>query len=133
MRSIARRGVGWAVQPDYGDILDAESVYGRADVLEAYQDQAGIFGDIANIAAQGSNQIGAASEFLLRAGYTVEAIRNAFNNIAAVAAAPTPEVELAANELRYLNNTARLRDSSSGIWIALGIGALFILATRRND
>lgn len=130
MRNLSRRGVG---DYDYGTILDAESAYGQDQVLQAYQDQAGIFGDIANLAARGFNGMGDASQALLRTGYAIEEIRNAFHNIAAVAGAPTAEVELAANELRYLNNTGARRDSSAGIWLAIGAGVLLYLATRNRD
>lgn len=97
----------------------------------------GIFQDISSIASSGAGGLGQASQFLLRAGYTVEAVRNAFNNIAAVGGASTPELELATQELRYLNNNpaAGLQTrSNTGAIVGVGVVVLLLwLASRSKN
>lgn len=121
MRTLAhRRGVGdWF--EDYAGYASQEPTF---------------FDYVADYAASGSNAIGQLSDFMLRSSYTVEAIRNALNNVAAVSDADPQIVNYATNEMRYLNEnygSGQRFDPSTGIWIAIGAGVLLLLATRNSN
>lgn len=123
-RPMPRRGVGdtmddilGVTQPGFGAVAPAND--------------SGIFGYISDFAQGGSGQMGELSDFLVRTGYTIEVVRNALQNIAAVGA-PAPVVDYAAQELRYLNNTGTLPNQNTSLFIVLGLGALLLLASRNR-
>lgn len=117
-----------SLEPSYMPVGD----YNYYDIMQSTGngDAAGIFSTVADFAANGSSSIGDLSEFLLRAGYTVEAIRNGLNNISAVVGAPTPVVQYATDELRYLNNNMATRQNATGLWLLAGLAAVLLISAR---
>ncbi len=84
-------------------------------------------------AAQGSQGAGQVSDFLLRAGFTVEAVRNALNTIATSANANQDEVRYVTNELALLNSGRIPGASNTGTWVLLAAVGFMLWASMRND
>lgn len=127
-----RRGVGDSMD-DLMTLGDGGfgSVYDGGNQT-ATVDDPGLFDTISVFAQGGSNQLGDLSNFLVRSGYTLEVVRNALQNLTAVNA-PAPVVNYAQQELRYLNNTPGAAQNNTGLFIALGLGALLLFAIARNN
>lgn len=88
-----------------------------------------LFGWIAEASAAGAGATGEISEFLLRSGMTVEAVRNALNTIAVNVGASPEQVDYVADELRYLNTGRGYRGTN---WAPLLIvGGILFLALRK--
>ncbi len=90
-----------------------------------------VFGWIAQNSAAGAGTAGEISDFLLRSGMTVEAVRNMFNTIAVNAAASPEQVDYVADELRYLNTGRGYSRQTNWAPILLGVGLLYLLV--RNN
>lgn len=131
MRPRVRRGMGDSID----DLLvmgSNDATYYAGGANNNVED-AGLFGFIADFAQGGQGQMGELSDFLVRTGYTIEVVRNALQNIAAVGA-PAPVIDYAAQELRYLNSHPGAQQPNNGLLLALGGAALLlILLSRRGD
>lgn len=89
-----------------------------------------VFETVSMFAGQGAGGLGQISDFLLRTGLTIEAVRNGLQNVATMVNAPAPVVEQATQELRYLNNNGVPRDNSSGLLLAGAVVLLLVMASR---
>lgn len=91
-----------------------------------------VWGWVAENSAQGAGATGEISDFLLRAGMTVEAVRNMLNTIAVNAAGTPEQVDYVSDELRYLNTGRGNSRQTNWAPILIGAGLLYLVLRNNN-
>lgn len=90
---------------------------------------------LANAAGSGSNTTGEISDALLRAGMTVEAVRQALQIVAGNVQGDPQRVAVIQDELRYLNTggAVGVAQNSANSWaLPLALVVVVYLLTRKN-